>query len=354
MLKTAVIGAGNMGRNHIRAYADLETVELVGVADADRDAVRRATRSYRVSIYDDYRELLDDQRPDLVSVAVPTEFHASVACETLGRGIHTLVEKPLALTTAEGQRIIDTATQNGAQLMVGHIERFNPAIVELQRRLAQQELGRVFQVHARRLSPFPQRVRDVGVVLDLATHDIDIMRYLVGSEVERAYAETERKAHANCEDLLSGLLRFGNGVVGVLDVNWLTPTKVRQLSVTGEGGMYLVDYLTQDVYWYKNSSQPAGWEALSVLYGEGDMVKVHFAKKEPLRAELEAFVQAILTGREPRANGYDGLIALDLAHRLIESGRRHAPVDCRPVGDAAADVETELSDLLRPAQMVKA
>jgi predicted dehydrogenase len=266
-----------------------------------------------------------------VSFVVPTEYHAAVACEVIGRGIHVLIEKPLALSMAEGQLIIDMAAQCGTRLMVGHIERFNPAIVELQRRLERQELGRVFQVHARRLSPFPGRVRDVGVVLDLATHDIDVMRCLVGSEVERVYAEIERKAHATCEDLLSGLLRFHNGVVGVLDVNWLTPTKVRQLSVTGEGGMYLVDYLTQDVYWYKNTPVAGEWDALNVLRSEGDMVKVHFQKKEPLRAEIESFVEAVAEDRDPRINGKDGLIALDLAQKLVISGTSHTPVYCQPI-----------------------
>jgi predicted dehydrogenase len=246
--------------------------------------------------------------------------------------VHVLVEKPLALTQAEGQCIIDTATSQGIKLMVGHIERFNPAIVEIKRRLDKQELGKVFQVHARRLSPFPDRIQDVGVVLDMATHDIDVMRYLLNSDVDRVYAEIERKAHQSCEDLLSGLLRFSNGVIGVLDVNWLTPTKIRQLTVIGEGGMYLVDYLTQDVYWHKNSRIPSTWGALDIFRGvlEGDMVKIHFQKKEPLRAELESFVAAVLEDQEPPVNGQDGLIALDLARKLIESGSKHVPIYLKP------------------------
>lgn len=328
MIKAAVIGVGNMGRHHVRVYSEMDDLELVAVSDTDEMVVRRAAHRYRVEVYTDYRKMLDQEKPDLVSIALPTQHHSEVACEAIGRGVHVLVEKPLALTQTEGQQIIDMAVTHGIKLMVGHIERFNPAIAEIKRRLDRQELGRVFQVHARRLSPFPDRIQDVGVVLDMATHDIDVMRHLLDSEVDRVYAEIERKAHQSCEDLLSGLLRFSSGVIGVLDVNWLTPTKVRQLAVIGEGGMYLVDYLTQDVYWYKNSSVASTWGALDVFRGvlEGDMVKIHFQKKEPLRVELESFVAAVLEDREPPVNGQDGLIALDLAQKLIESGSKHVPI----------------------------
>lgn len=334
MIKAAVIGAGSMGYNHVRVYAQMENVDLVAVADPSTTAVQRATGGYRAERYADYREMLRREQPAIVSVTVPTEHHAEVAYEVIDRGISLLIEKPLAFTRAEGQRIIDLAARRGVKLMVGHVERFNPAIVELKRRLDRGELGRIFQVHARRLSPFPGRVSDVGVVLDLATHDIDVMRYLLGSEVERLYAETARRAHERCEDLLSGLLRFSDGVVGVLDVNWLTPTKVRQLAVLGEGGMYLADYLTQDVYWYKNSDVAGTWSTLSVFrgVGEGDMVKLHFQKKEPLRAELDELVAAVSEDREPRVNGHDGLIALDLAEQLVEAGRRRMPINLALAG----------------------
>jgi len=179
--------------------------------------------------------MLDREKPDVVSIAVPTERHAEVASEAIARGVHVLIEKPLALTAEDARRVIELAAVHGTRLMVGHIERFNPAIRAIRERLARQELGRLFQVHSRRLSPFPNRIQDVGVVLDLATHEIDAMRSILGSEVRRVYAEIDRKAHSHCEDLLSGLLRFADGVIGVLDVNWLTPTKVRQLAVVGEG-----------------------------------------------------------------------------------------------------------------------
>ena len=328
VVKAAVLGAGVMGSNHARVYAEMENVDLCAVADPDETVAHKIARRYRATVYADYRELLDEERPELVSVAVPTRLHAEVACEVLTRGIHVLVEKPLALSLEEGQHIIDVAEHHGVKLAVGHIERFNPAVVEIKRRLQKEELGRIFQLHARRLSPFPGRVQDVGVILDLATHDVDVMRHLLNADVKRVFAETDQKAHFSCEDLVSALLRFSNGVIGVLDVNWLTPTKVRQLAVLGERGMYLADYLTQDVYWYKNRPAADTWDTLNVFRGawEGEMVKLHFYKKEPLRAELESFVAAVTEDRKPEVTGEDGLAAMELSMTLIESGQRCMPL----------------------------
>lgn len=330
-VKAAVIGAGLMGANHARVYAEMEGVALVAIADPDDAACRKIANSYRPTVYADPCQLLDREQPDLVSIAVPTRLHREVALEAMSRGVHVLVEKPLTSTVEEGQEIIVAAEKYGVKLSVGHVERFNPAIREIKRRLRNQELGRIFQVHARRLSPFPYRVQDVGVILDLASHDIDVMRHLLGSDVRRLFAETEQKAHASAEDLLSALLRFENGVIGVLDVNWLTPTKVRQLSVIGEGGMYLVDYLTQDVYWYKNTAPTDDWQTLSVFRGamEGDMVKVHLGKQEPLQAELESFVAAVVEDRVPEVSGQDALVAVDLSLALVESGRANASMSPR-------------------------
>jgi predicted dehydrogenase len=313
----------------------MEHVRLAAVADPDTRAAERVAGSYGTTAYGDYREMLDREKPDLVSIAVPTTRHAEVALETISRGVHLLVEKPLAFTIEEGRTIIEAAESQGVKLAVGHIERFNPAVVEIKRRLDEQELGRLFQVHARRLSPFPGRIQDVGVILDLATHDIDVMCHLLDAEVTRVFAETERKAHASHEDLLSALLRFSNGAIGVLDVNWLTPTKVRQLAVLGEGGLFLADYITQDVYWYRNAGEGGAWDALTVFRGpsEGDMVKLHFAKQEPLLAELESFVACVADDVPPLVGGRDGLSVIDLSKTLAESGKDNVPLAPGLVGE---------------------
>jgi predicted dehydrogenase len=331
-LRAGVLGAGQVGRHHVRLYREIEDADLVAVADPDDDALTRATQGTLTTGYADYRAMLDSEDLDLVSVAVPTQLHYEVACEAMKRGIHVLVEKPLALTIEEGQAMIDAAESLGVKLMVGHIERFNPAVIEVKRRLMEQELGRIFQISATRVGPLPERIKGVGVVLDLATHDIDVMRYLIEAEVERIYAETDRETSASEDDLIAGLLRFENGVIGVLSINWLTPTKIRQLSILGEMGMYVVDYLTQDLYWYRNSKMPGDWDMLSVFRGvsEGDMTKVQVQKKEPLRIELETFVTAVREDRESPVSGHHALMAVSLAHAFIESGDTHQLMAVRP------------------------
>ena len=247
----------------------------------------------------------------------------------MAHGVDVLIEKPLAFTVDEGQQIIKAAHQNRVQLMVGHIERFNPAVVALKQRLCRGELGRVFQFDARRQGPFPNRIIDVGVVIDLAVHDLDIMRYISGSEILRVFAETERRIHSTREDLLTGVVRLADGAVGLLSVNWLTPTKIRELTVIGERGMFRVDYLTQDLYFFENATASDGeWDTLRVLRGvsEGPMIRQVIAKKEPLRAELEAFIAAVRGEAEVAITGEDGLQALTLAQAVVQSGLEHRAI----------------------------
>jgi len=325
MLKTAVIGVGAMGRNHARVYSELPDVQLVGVADADAEAAAAVARRHAARAYTDYRHMLYELQPDAVTVAVPTVDHLDVALQVVERGIHLLVEKPIAASVKEGQQIIAASQDAGVRLTVGHIERFNPAVVALKAHLTAGELGRVFQIDARRQGPFPARIKDVGVVIDLAVHDLDVMRYVTGAEVVRVYAETERRIHSTREDLLTGLVRLDD-IVGTLTINWLTPTKIRELHVIGERGMFRVDYLTQDLYFFENATaQGAEWETLRVLRGvsEGRMIRHVVAKKEPLRAELEAFLSAV-RGETPLAvTGEDGLKALELAQAVVKSGLEH-------------------------------
>ena len=328
-----------MGINHARVYGEIEGVELVAAADPAAERRRLAARPPLASslrTYANYREMLARERLDLVSVAVPTRLHREVAQAALERRVATLVEKPIAAELEEGQAILAAAEEARCQLMVGHVERFNPAVQELKRRLEAGELGRVFLVQAERVGPFPQRIRDVGVVQDLATHDIDVMRFLLASEVERVYAETEAGLRTEHEDLLSAVMRFRSGVVGLLEVNWLTPTKVRRLALVGEAGMFVVDYLTQQLLFYERESAGAAWPSLAALTGggEGAMTRIPIEKKEPLRAELEAFVESVAQGSPSPVPAGDALAAVEVATRLVESGRtgRVVQVGAQPIG----------------------
>ncbi|MEP7199235.1 MAG: Gfo/Idh/MocA family oxidoreductase [Chloroflexota bacterium] len=351
-LKVAVIGVGAMGRQHARVYADLPDVELVGVADVNAPAAAAVARRHGGRAYDNYAHMLDEQRPAAVTIAVPTGDHLCVALQAIQRGIHLLIEKPIAFSVDEGEQIIAAAERAGVRLMIGHIERFNPSVIALKQQLAAGALGRVFEVDAHRQGPFPDRIRDVGVVIDLAVHDLDVMRYVTGAEIARVYAETERHIHSTREDLLTGVVRLTNGVIGTLRINWLTPTKIRELYVTGERGLFRLDYLTQDLYFFENAiAHGDEWQTLRVLRGvsEGRMIRHVVAKKEPLRAELEAFCAAVRGETDVPVSGADGLIALTIAHALVTSGLEQRAIELR-TEDGGRRTEDEL---LRPSSVFR-
>jgi predicted dehydrogenase len=313
-----------MGRNHARVFATLPEVSLIALADINEETVQQTARTYRATAYTDYRQMLEREKLDVVSIGVPTREHKEVTLDVVAHSAHVFVEKPLAISVAECQAMIDAAQRARVCLGVGHIERFNPAILELKRRLDSGQLGRVFQIRSRRVGPFPSRVMDVGVVFDLATHELNIMEYLIGSPIQTLYAETEQEIHANHEDLLSGLLKFANGAVGVLDINWLTPTKIRELSILGERGMFHVNYLTQELYFYENN-YANGWEGMVALMGvsEGRITRYEVRKREPLVEELEQFIRAITNGEEHLIGGQEGMRAVYLAEKLVQSGLTH-------------------------------
>ncbi len=328
-VRAAVLGVGAIGRHHARVYAELDGVELVAIADRAAERRQSVARRYGVPAYAEAEALLAEVRPEVVSVAVPTALHAPVTLAALEAGAHVLVEKPIADSVAGAEAMIGAAERLRKWLMVGHVERFNPAVLELQQRLAANELGPIIKAHARRLSPFPAHVRDVGVVMDLATHELDILMHLLAQPVSRLYAETGRNLHPHHEDMLLGMLRFANGALGVLDVNWLTPNKVRRLEITGPGGMFVLDYLHQDLFYYENSQAPGQWDAMALFRGvaEGRVVKLAIVRREPLAAELEAFISSVREGRSPPVSGRAGLRALALAELLLASAADGRVVD---------------------------
>lgn len=330
-LKVAVVGAGAMGRNHARVLADLPQADLVGVCDSDAHIAKSVARRHGSRAFADYRKMLDDLEPAAVVLAVPTVEHLNVGRDIIERGIHILIEKPIASNVSDGGEIIAAAERSGVHLMIGHIERFNPAIVALKAHLDHGEMGRVFQIDAQRQGPYPARVQDIGVAIDLAVHDLDIMRYISGAEIKRVYAEVDQRINSAHEDQLTALLRLDNSIVGTLNINWLTPTKIRKLRVIGERGMFQADYITQDLYFFENATaENEKWDTLKILRGvsEGKMIRYVVTKKEPLRLELEHFLRAVEDGKPMLMNALDGLRALELAEALIASSKEHRAISC--------------------------
>lgn len=322
MTRVAVVGVGMMGRNHVRVYSEMPNVELVAIVDQNPVLAEPLSGVYHIPLYSDFRKMVEDVKPDAVSVAVPTEFHYEVVKGLLEMDCNVLVEKPIAATLDQAWELLNLAAERNCVLTVGHIERFNPAIIELKRRLDSGEIGRVFQVHARRLGPFPMRIQDVGVIKDLAIHDIDIMHFLTGNYVNRVYAEAKSTIHEQCEDMFVGTLHFMDNTIGLLEINWLTPTKIRELYVTGERGMFRVNYITQDLCFFENAEYDnSEWSSLSLLRGvsEGAIIQYAIKKKEPLRNELETFIGHLQGKANRLVSGVDAIAALRIAMALVES-----------------------------------
>lgn len=341
-LRVGVIGLGSMGRNHARVYSDMPNVDLVGLADVDSESGLAIQNKYGGRWYADYRKMLVTQSPDVVSIAVPTSLHHEVGTAAMSMGINALIEKPLALTVAEGKSLVETAKKKGVHLGVGHVERFNPVIIAIRQSIANGDIGVPLQVTIRRFGPRPARMRDVGVFLDLATHDIDIMCHLTQSDVVEMTAESITLNESSHEDIATGTLRLSNGTIGVFLANWVSPTKIRDVMVNGETGMLVADTLTQDLYQYDNDYTSTDWLALQNLRGmaEGRMIRHRLQKAEPLLLELEAFCSAVRSGNPFEVSGEDGLRAVDVAIRMrdIAISRRTGMLDVPTLPSGIASV----------------
>ena len=326
-LRVGLAGLGSMGRNHLRHLSSREDCRLVAVGDPDPAALADALGATSATGYADPLAMIHDASLDAVVVAAPTTAHAPLAGAALERGLPVLVEKPLAGTIEEGLALVDAAAERGVPLQVGHVERFNPAVLELGRRLADGWVGALYSVTSRRAGPYPARIRDVGVTVDLATHDVDILSWVAGERPTRVFAELAQRVDATREDLLFGLLHFPSGAIGMLDVNWLTPAKRRQLAVVGEAGMFELDYLTQRLTFTRaDIASPTLIGGYATTF-PGAVEVIEVASREPLAAELDAFLAVARDGGRPVVNGTDGLWALAIATSLLQSAADARPVD---------------------------
>jgi len=326
LLRAGVVGLGTMGRHHVRVLGGMAGVELVGAADPDPRA-RSAARS--VPTVADLEDLLS-LGIDLCVVAAPTLTHTDIGLRLAGAGVHALIEKPLA-SDADGGRLLATAfDERGLVGCVGHIERYNPAVRALRARLAQGELGSVFQVATRRQGPFPARIRDVGVVMDLATHDIDLTQWVTGSRYLRVSAFTARPSGRPHEDLVAvtGILR--DGTITSHLVNWLSSMKERIVTVTGERGCLLADALSAELWFHRNGSVTTGSIPPRHPFrdaSEGDLIRYAVAQREALSVELENFRDAVLGKPADIVTLRQGVQTLDVAEAVLAAARDGRAVD---------------------------
>lgn len=292
MLKVGVIGLGAMGQHHARLYSQLNC-DFVGVVDADIKRAQELSQKYGTNCYSDYHRLFG--KVDAVSIAVPTTLHHTIARECLAAGIHCLVEKPIAFTLEEADEMIRIAEENKVHLAVGHIERFNPAVVKLKEIISKGILGKILIISTRRVGPYVPRIRDVGVVVDSATHDIGVIRYLLDREPKSIFSRVGSLKHVK-EDLAIIVLSFDETIANI-EVNWFTPQKVRTLVATGSEGIAYLDYISQELKVCTATSQ--------------EMIDV--PKAEPLKLELVDFLTNIEKENRPAVDGNEGRAILEIA-----------------------------------------
>ena len=319
-VRVGLAGLGSMGRNHLRVIESREGVMLAAVADPFTDALAAAVAQTGAAGFAEPIAMIAEADLDAVVIAAPTTAHLPLALAAIERGIAVLVEKPLAPTVDEALQIVAASRATGVPVQVGHVERFNPAVRELGRLIGEGWLSTVYAITSRRAGPFPARIRDVGVTIDLATHDVDICSWIAGERPIRVHAETAQRIHADHEDLLFGLLHFPSGVVAQLDVDWLTPAKRRQLVVVGEEGMFELDYLTQRLTFTRatDTTNPRLIGGYAPTF-EGEVTEVPVPTGEPLALEHDAFLRIVREGGRPEVDAEDGLWAVGIANALLDS-----------------------------------
>lgn len=314
-LRVGVIGVGNMGKNHVRNYSEIEMAELVAVSDLNEELGQSMAEQYGCKYYKSHIEMLDNEDLDAVTIVVPTKYHHAVGLDAISRGIHVLMEKPIAMTDAEARELIKAADDKGVKLMIGHVERFNPVIVKLKELINKGELGKIVSITAKRVFTMPGQIRDANVLVDLAVHDVDIISNLLGSYPDRVRANGGRAHLEKRDDHAEILLSYGDAS-GFVEVNWVTPVRVRRLEVTGTGGYAEVDYLTQKLTLYPSNVTKTSVEDygdLLVTFGETKTIDVPVEKRQPLEAEIVSFLTSIVEDTPVYTSGEDGRKALETA-----------------------------------------
>jgi predicted dehydrogenase len=324
-LRAGVVGLGVMGRNHARVLSTLEGVTLVGIVEP---LITVEGLDLDVAHFDSLDKLLA-QGVDYCLVAVPTGLHEQVGLQLAAAGVHALVEKPLASDPEAAKRLRD-AFENAKLIgAVGHIERYNPALQQARSRVQSGELGQVYQIVTRRQGPFPSRIADVGVVKDLATHDIDLTSWITQQSYQAVSARTAHRAGREHEDLVTVVGTLTDGTIASHTVNWLSPFKERRTIITGERGAFVADTLTADLTFYANGSVQSDWSDIALFRGmsEGDVIRFAIQKPEPLRTEHEKFRDAVLGKSAEIVTMQQGLGTVQVAEAILESARTGQTVE---------------------------
>ncbi|MBN22518.1 MAG: hypothetical protein CL678_14645 [Bdellovibrionaceae bacterium] len=313
-LRTGVIGVGSMGRNHARVYS--QESDLIGVCDLDQVLGNSVANEFQTNYFNKIENLLS--KVDAVTVAVPTEYHHDVAIKCIESGVHILLEKPLASTIEQAKNLINMSMERDIVLVVGHIERYNPVIKYVKESINSNKWGNLITMSSKRLSSYPSRIRDVGVVMDLAIHDIDIMNYLSSSDSINVKSLLGFQNNKKFEDNALILIEYSNGVKGICEVNWLTPVKVRDISLTFDNAFVTINLIEQMATVINHKNYNVDEKNLFTSSQELKREEIRIEKEEPLKLEILDFLDSINSKRKPFVDGNDGLKALEIARKALK------------------------------------
>ncbi len=302
-LGVAVIGAGFWGRNHARVFKELEETELLAVCDINSERAKNVAKQFGVNPYTNAGKMLKREDIEAVSICTWSSSLANIALKALNSGKHVLVEKPMATNAKQAEKLLETAEKEGLNLTVGLLMRFIPGLQHIRKAVENKKIGELVCATAKRVSQWPERVGDVGVVKDTAIHDIDVMRYVFNEDPIAAYAKTGSMTHKKFEDYAQIMLTFEEGKSAFIESNWLTPYKTRILIVTGSEAIMKLDYITQEL----------------TIEDAKETLQPRYPWQEPLKLELQHFANCILKKEKPLVTGVDGLKALQIAEAALKS-----------------------------------
>lgn len=318
-IKVAVIGLGNMGKHHVRNYSELEDSELVAVCDLQQDLIDEFSKKYNCKGYTDLDLMLKQESIDAVSITVPTALHFPIAKLIIENKINVLIEKPICDSVEKANKLLKLSKENNVIIMVGHIERFNPAVLKLKEIIDEGKLGKITSLISRRVGAFPAQIKDANVIIDLAVHDIDIFSYMLGKQPDNVFANAGRALIDGREDYAEILLTYGDQN-GMMQVNWITPIRIRNLSITGTKGYAELNYMTQELKLFESNyhEDHDDFGDFIIKFGNPTQTEVTVEKKEPLAQELSHFLKCVSTNTQPLISGETGIQALKTALQVMQ------------------------------------
>ncbi|HUJ84866.1 MAG TPA: Gfo/Idh/MocA family oxidoreductase [Candidatus Acidoferrales bacterium] len=309
----AVIGTGFWGKNHARIYKELPSTELVAICDVNQERAKAIADQYGVKAYTSSSRMLKNKEIDAISICTWSTVLAKEALKGLRAGKHVLVEKPMATNSKQAENLCSIAEQNGLVLTVGFLMRFIPGLQVIRESVEKRKIGDLVCANAKRVSQWPERIGDVGVVKDTAIHDIDVMRFISQQDPITVYAKMGSMKHHRFEDYAHIMLTYRNGESAFIESNWLTPYKTRTLTVTGSDAIMRLDYITQDLW----------------IEQQKETLQPRYPFQEPLKCELQHFAECVIEKKKPLITGEDGVKALQIAEAAMQSSAKNRAVNLK-------------------------